>query len=44
VADEGEQIDVVEVTVAEAVAMVADGRIVDAKTVLLLQTLQLDLR
>jgi nudix-type nucleoside diphosphatase (YffH/AdpP family) len=43
-ADEGEQIDIVEVTVADAVAMIADGRIVDAKTVILLQQLQLDRR
>jgi nudix-type nucleoside diphosphatase (YffH/AdpP family) len=42
VAEEGEQIDVVELTVTDALAMVADGRIVDAKTVLLLQQLQLD--
>jgi len=44
VADEGEHIDVVEVTVDDALAMIADGRIVDAKTVLLLQQLQLDRR
>jgi nudix-type nucleoside diphosphatase (YffH/AdpP family) len=44
VADEGEQIDIVEVTVDDAVAMVADGRIVDAKTVILVQQLQLDRR
>lgn len=40
-ADEGEQVDVVEVPVAEALAMVDDGRIVDAKTVLLLHRLAL---
>ena len=36
---EHENIEIVEVTVAEALAMIADGRIVDAKTVLLLQHL-----
>jgi nudix-type nucleoside diphosphatase (YffH/AdpP family) len=39
--DEGEQLDVLEVPFDEAVAMVEDGRIVDAKTVLLLQWAQL---
>ena len=34
---EGEDIEVLELPVAEALAMVADGRIVDAKTILLLQ-------
>lgn len=34
--DAGEQIDVVELTVDDALAMIADGRIVDGKTVLLL--------
>lgn len=36
---EGEQIGIVEITVADALAMIADGRIVDAKTVLLLHEL-----
>ena len=36
-AEEGEDIDVLELPVDEALAMVADGRIADAKTVLLLQ-------
>lgn len=40
-ADEGEDIEVMEVTLAEASAMVADGRIIDAKTVILIQALQL---
>lgn len=39
VADEGEQIDIVEITLADAVAMIADGRIADAKTVLLVREL-----
>jgi nudix-type nucleoside diphosphatase (YffH/AdpP family) len=37
VASEGEDIEVLEPTLAEALAMVADGRIVDAKTIMLLQ-------
>ncbi|WP_374652219.1 NUDIX domain-containing protein [Dongia sp.] len=36
-AHEGEDIEVVEMSLAEALAMVADGRICDAKTVMLLQ-------
>jgi nudix-type nucleoside diphosphatase (YffH/AdpP family) len=36
-ADEGEDIEVCELTVEEALAQVADGRICDAKTVMLLQ-------
>lgn len=36
-AHEGEDIEVLEIPVAEAIAMTRDGRIVDAKTVLLLQ-------
>lgn len=36
-ADEGEDIEVLELDVDEALAMVADGRICDAKTVVLLQ-------
>jgi nudix-type nucleoside diphosphatase (YffH/AdpP family) len=39
-ADEHEHLDVVELALDEALAMVEDGRIVDAKTVLLLQHLQ----
>jgi nudix-type nucleoside diphosphatase (YffH/AdpP family) len=34
---EGEDIEVLEVTIDEALAMIADGRIVDAKTIMLLQ-------
>jgi nudix-type nucleoside diphosphatase (YffH/AdpP family) len=41
VADEGEDIEVIEMTLAEAVAAVATGDIVDGKTVLLLQWAQL---
>jgi nudix-type nucleoside diphosphatase (YffH/AdpP family) len=37
VAEEGEEIEVLEVRAAAALAMVADGRIVDGKTVILLQ-------
>lgn len=41
-AHEHEQLNVVELPVAEAMAMVADGRIVDAKTVVALQHLALE--
>ena len=40
-AAEGEDIEVLEPTLEEALAMVADGRIIDAKTVILLQHLKL---
>jgi nudix-type nucleoside diphosphatase (YffH/AdpP family) len=40
-ADEGEDIEVLELPFAEAVAMMQDGRICDAKTILLLQYAQL---
>jgi nudix-type nucleoside diphosphatase (YffH/AdpP family) len=36
-ADEGEDIEVLELTIDEALAMISDGRIVDAKTIMLLQ-------
>jgi nudix-type nucleoside diphosphatase (YffH/AdpP family) len=36
-ADEGEEIEVLEVGIDEALAMISDGRIVDAKTIMLLQ-------
>jgi nudix-type nucleoside diphosphatase (YffH/AdpP family) len=36
-ADEGEEIEVLELSFDEALAMLADGRIVDAKTIMLLQ-------
>ena len=39
--DEGEDIKVLELPFAEAVAMMADGRICDAKTIILLQHAQL---
>jgi nudix-type nucleoside diphosphatase (YffH/AdpP family) len=35
--DEGEDIEVLELSIEEALAMIADGRIVDAKTIMLLQ-------
>ena len=37
IASEGEDIDVIELPVDEALTMVASGRIVDAKTIMLLQ-------
>lgn len=40
-ADEGEDIEVLEMTLDEALAGVADGRIVDAKTIMLIQHLKL---
>jgi nudix-type nucleoside diphosphatase (YffH/AdpP family) len=36
-ADEGEEIEVLEVGIDEALAMISDGRILDAKTIMLLQ-------
>lgn len=36
-ADEGEDIEVMEVPMKEALAMIADGRIIDAKAIMLLQ-------
>jgi len=36
-ADEGEEIEVLELGIDEALAMITDGRIVDAKTIMLLQ-------
>jgi nudix-type nucleoside diphosphatase (YffH/AdpP family) len=36
-ADEGEDIEVLELSIEEALAMIGDGRIVDAKTIMLLQ-------
>ena len=35
--DEGEDIEVLELSIDEALAMIADGRIIDAKTIMLLQ-------
>ncbi|HXC54751.1 MAG TPA: NUDIX domain-containing protein [Rhizomicrobium sp.] len=43
IAGEGEDIDVLELPFAEALAMMADGRICDAKTVILLQYAQMNL-
>jgi nudix-type nucleoside diphosphatase (YffH/AdpP family) len=37
VADEGEDIEVLELPIDQALAMIADGRIADAKTIMLLQ-------
>ena len=37
IADEGEDIEVLELSIDDALAMIADGRIVDAKTIMLLQ-------
>ncbi len=39
--DEGEDIEVLEMTMEQALAMIADGRIRDAKTIMLLQHLAL---
>ncbi|MFZ5735133.1 MAG: NUDIX domain-containing protein [Pseudomonadota bacterium] len=36
-ADEGEDIEVMEVPIKDALAIIADGRIIDAKTIILLQ-------
>ena len=36
-AEEGEDIEVLELSIEQALAMIADGRIVDAKTIMLLQ-------
>jgi nudix-type nucleoside diphosphatase (YffH/AdpP family) len=37
IADEGEDIEVLELSIDQALAMIADGRIADAKTIMLLQ-------
>lgn len=41
--DEGEDIEVLEVPLDEAMAMIRDGRIVDAKTIMLVQHLKLEM-
>jgi len=41
--DEGEDIEVIEPTIDEALAMIADGRIVDSKTIMLLQYVALNI-
>lgn len=41
-ADEGEDIEVLEVALDEALAMTRDGRIIDAKTIMLIQHLKLE--
>jgi hypothetical protein len=38
---EGEDIEIVELNLDEALAMISDGRIIDAKTIMLLQHLAL---
>ncbi|HEY9216675.1 MAG TPA: GDP-mannose pyrophosphatase [Phenylobacterium sp.] len=43
IADEGEDIEVLELPLTEAMAMIADGRIADAKTIILLQYAALNL-
>jgi len=42
--DEGEDIEVIEMPLKEALAAIADGRIIDAKTIMLLQHLALERR
>jgi hypothetical protein len=42
-ADEGEDIEVLEITLDKALAQVRDGRIIDAKTIMLLQHLKLEM-
>lgn len=42
-ADEGEDIEVLEFTLDEALAQVRDGRIIDAKTIMLVQHLRLEM-
>lgn len=42
--DEGEDIEVIEMPLEESLAAIADGRIVDAKTIMLLQHLALEVR
>jgi hypothetical protein len=37
IADEGEDIEVLELPIDQALAMIGDGRIADAKTIMLLQ-------
>jgi len=41
-ADEGEDIEVMEIALDEALAMTRDGRIIDAKTIMLVQHLKLE--
>ena len=41
-ADEGEDIEVLELAIDEALAMISDGRIMDAKTIMLLQWARLN--
>ena len=42
-AEEGEDIEVLEITLDEALAQVRDGRIIDAKTIMLIQHLKLEM-
>ena len=41
--EEGEDIEVLEMTLDDALAAIADGRIVDAKTIMLIQHLKLEM-
>ena len=41
--DEGEDIEVLEITLDQALAQVRDGRIIDAKTIMLIQHLKLEM-
>lgn len=43
IAEEGEDIEVLELPISQAIAMMADGRIADGKTIMLLQYAQLHL-
>jgi len=43
IAEEGEDIEVLELSIEQAVEMMADGRIADGKTIMLLQYAQLNL-
>ena len=42
-AEEGEDIEVLEITLDEALAQVRDGLIIDAKTIILIQHLKLEM-
>jgi nudix-type nucleoside diphosphatase (YffH/AdpP family) len=42
-AEEGEDIEVLEITLDEALAQIRDGRIIDAKTIMLIQHLKLEM-
>jgi hypothetical protein len=42
-AEEGEDIEVLEITLDEALEQIRDGRIIDAKTIMLVQHLRLEM-